>query len=179
MKKTKVLLEGLASFFACFLLHNNLRAYYEGNFALMHHHKWNPEYIDNLMPWGEEIYVNLLVNFLKEEENRMGDSRRRRVNSTKIQPFKFYNPGTSSIKSPVVLAARKNVLAANRLGKTVEGIGSLVKDIETINIRMIKNDKLERGQKDREHRDKEIRQQKMLQKEVQSRKQVREVLVVS
>ena len=62
--------------------------------------------------------------------------------STKIQPFKFYNPGTSSIKSPVVLAARKQVLATNRLGKTVEGIGSLVKDIEMINIKMVKNDKL-------------------------------------
>ena len=73
--------------------------------------------------------------------------------STKIQPFKFYNPGTSSIKSPVVLAARKNVLATNRLGKTVEGIGSLVKDIETINIRMIKNDKLrERAERQRAQR---------------------------
>ena len=73
--------------------------------------------------------------------------------STKIQPFKFYNPGTSSIKSPVVLAARKNVLATNRLGKTVEGIGSLVSDIETINIKMIKNEKLrERAERQRAQR---------------------------
>ena len=34
----------------------------------MHHHKWNIEHIDNLMPWEKEIYVNLLVQFLKEEE---------------------------------------------------------------------------------------------------------------
>jgi hypothetical protein len=75
------------------------------------------------------------------------------VASTKIQPFKFYNPGTSSIKSPVVLAARKNVLATNRLGKTVEGIGSLVSDIETINIKMIKNEKLrERAERQRAQR---------------------------
>tara|TARA_B100000035_G_C21026390_1_gene566417 strand:- start:813 stop:929 length:117 start_codon:yes stop_codon:yes gene_type:complete len=29
------------------------------------------EYIDNLMPWEKEIYVTLLINFLKEEEKRM------------------------------------------------------------------------------------------------------------
>ena len=23
----------------------------------MHHHKWNIEYIDHLMPWEKEIYV--------------------------------------------------------------------------------------------------------------------------
>ena len=26
------------------------------------------QYIDNLMPWEKEIYVNLLVSFLKEVE---------------------------------------------------------------------------------------------------------------
>tara|TARA_B100000131_G_scaffold258539_1_gene253832 strand:- start:933 stop:1070 length:138 start_codon:yes stop_codon:yes gene_type:complete len=36
----------------------------------MHHHKWNLEYIDNLIPFEKEIYVNLLVQFLKEEERR-------------------------------------------------------------------------------------------------------------
>ena len=41
----------------------------------MHHHKWNIESIDNLMPWEKEIYVNLLVNFLKEEENRMKEQK--------------------------------------------------------------------------------------------------------
>jgi|TARA_B100000035_G_scaffold149967_1_gene127808 hypothetical protein len=36
----------------------------------MHHHKWNIEYIDNLMPWEKEIYLDMLVSFLKEEEKR-------------------------------------------------------------------------------------------------------------
>lgn len=36
----------------------------------MHHHKWNLEYIDNLMPFEKEIYLNLLMAFLKEEERR-------------------------------------------------------------------------------------------------------------
>tara|TARA_B100001996_G_scaffold213493_1_gene163978 strand:+ start:2371 stop:2553 length:183 start_codon:yes stop_codon:yes gene_type:complete len=51
-------------------MHGDLRTYYESNFALMHHHKWNMEYIDNLIPFEKEIYVTLLINFLKEEEKR-------------------------------------------------------------------------------------------------------------
>ncbi|MAS47861.1 MAG: baseplate protein [Alphaproteobacteria bacterium] len=41
----------------------------------MHHHKWSCEYIDNLMPFEKEIYMNLLMNYLKEEQNRMEQER--------------------------------------------------------------------------------------------------------
>tara|TARA_B100000035_G_scaffold314878_1_gene332798 strand:+ start:4209 stop:4346 length:138 start_codon:yes stop_codon:yes gene_type:complete len=41
----------------------------------MHHHKWNIEHIDNLMPWEKEIYVNMLIQFLKEEERRMKEKQ--------------------------------------------------------------------------------------------------------
>tara|TARA_B100000401_G_C52430231_1_gene542321 strand:+ start:367 stop:540 length:174 start_codon:yes stop_codon:yes gene_type:complete len=50
-----------------------LKNYYDTNFALIHHHKWQIEYIENLMPWEKEIYVNLLVQFLEEEQKRMRD----------------------------------------------------------------------------------------------------------
>ena len=56
-------------------MHMDLKTYYESNFALIHHHKWNIEYIDNLMPWEKEIYFNLLINFLKEEEKRMKEQK--------------------------------------------------------------------------------------------------------
>jgi hypothetical protein len=36
----------------------------------MHHHKWQMEYIDNLMPWEKEVYMSLLMQYLKEEERR-------------------------------------------------------------------------------------------------------------
>lgn len=48
----------------------------------------------------------------------------------KITPYKFINPGivgTSTI--PVVRAASKQILASNRLGSVVEGIGHIVKNI--------------------------------------------------
>jgi len=41
----------------------------------MHHHKWNIEYIDNLMPWEKEVYINMLVNFLEEEAKRMKEQQ--------------------------------------------------------------------------------------------------------
>jgi len=41
----------------------------------MHHHKWNPEYVDNLIPFEKEIYMNLLVSFLKEEERKAKDQQ--------------------------------------------------------------------------------------------------------
>tara|TARA_B100001250_G_scaffold169673_1_gene146117 strand:- start:8893 stop:9030 length:138 start_codon:yes stop_codon:yes gene_type:complete len=44
----------------------------------MHHHKWNIEYIDNLMPWEKEVYVQMLVNFLEEEEKRMKEQQKNR-----------------------------------------------------------------------------------------------------
>ena len=50
----------------------------------------------------------------------------------KIQVYKFVNPGVASIKTPAVVAARQTVLAQNRLGKTVEGIGNTLLDVDKI-----------------------------------------------
>ena len=57
----------------------------------MHHHKWNIEYIENLMPWEKEIYVNMLIAFLKEEERRYKEQQ-----VAKIAAYKFVNPGVAS-----------------------------------------------------------------------------------
>ena len=56
-------------------MHNSLMNYYQTNFALIHHHKWQIEYIDNMMPWEKEIYVMMLMDFLKAEEERMKDQQ--------------------------------------------------------------------------------------------------------
>ena len=60
----------------------------------------------------------------------------------KLQTYKFVNPGVSNTKSPTVAAARRQTLALNRLGSTISGIGSVVKDIENISIAQVKHDKL-------------------------------------
>ena len=41
----------------------------------MHHHKWPIEFIDNLIPFEKEIYVNLLVSYIEEENERIRDQQ--------------------------------------------------------------------------------------------------------
>ena len=42
----------------------------------MQHHKYSLTELDNLMPWEKEIYVGMLSNYIKEENER----RRREKN---------------------------------------------------------------------------------------------------
>ena len=37
----------------------------------MQHHKYSLNEIDEMMPWEKEVYVNMLIDFIKEEEMRM------------------------------------------------------------------------------------------------------------
>jgi hypothetical protein len=45
--------------------------YYENNFALVQHHNWSLEEIENLIPWERDVYTTLLIEHLKEEKERM------------------------------------------------------------------------------------------------------------
>ena len=60
----------------------------------------------------------------------------------KLQVYKFVNPGVAASASPVVTAARSQVLATNRVGSTISSIGSIFQDLEKISIAQIENDKL-------------------------------------
>ena len=53
------------------LSHDSLENYYKTNFALMQHHKYSLTELDNMMPWEREIYLGLLMNYIKEENERM------------------------------------------------------------------------------------------------------------
>jgi hypothetical protein len=37
----------------------------------MQHHKYSLTELDNMMPWEREIYVGMLLEFIKEEEERI------------------------------------------------------------------------------------------------------------
>ena len=43
---------------------------FETNFALMQHHKYSLTEIENMIPWERDIYVSLLVNYIKEENEK-------------------------------------------------------------------------------------------------------------
>ena len=44
----------------------------------MQHHKYSLTELDDMMPWEMEIYVNLLMQFIEEEEKRQKQERDRR-----------------------------------------------------------------------------------------------------
>ena len=45
--------------------------HYKTNFDLMQHHKYSLNEIDVMMPWEKEVYVNMLINYIKEENLKM------------------------------------------------------------------------------------------------------------
>ena len=36
----------------------------------MQHHKYRLEAIENMLPWERDVYVNLLVNYIKQENEK-------------------------------------------------------------------------------------------------------------
>ena len=40
----------------------------------MQHHKYNLSELDMMIPWEREVYVSLLLKYLKEEEQRRKNS---------------------------------------------------------------------------------------------------------
>ncbi len=48
--------------------HTNLEVYYRRMFALVQYHKWNPEWLENILPWEFDAYVEMLKMHLEEEK---------------------------------------------------------------------------------------------------------------
>jgi len=46
------------------------------NFALMQHHKYSLTELEYMIPWEREIYVDLLLNHLKEEKEKQQRERK-------------------------------------------------------------------------------------------------------
>ena len=58
------------------LSHEDLETYYRINFALMQYHKYSLSDIENMMPWEREIYLSLLENHIREEEEKAAKANR-------------------------------------------------------------------------------------------------------
>lgn len=48
------------------------------NFNLMQHHKYSLTELDNMIPFEREIYVQLLIQHIKEENERLKDQQNQR-----------------------------------------------------------------------------------------------------
>lgn len=44
--------------------------HYQTNFAMMQHHKYSLSELNEMIPWEREIYVALLVEHIKEENEK-------------------------------------------------------------------------------------------------------------
>ena len=40
------------------------------NFSLMQHHKYSLTEFENMMPWERDIYVDMLITYIKEENEK-------------------------------------------------------------------------------------------------------------
>jgi hypothetical protein len=51
--------------------YDNLANYFQCNFGLIQHHKWSLSDIENMLPWERQTYLSMLMNWLKEEKDRL------------------------------------------------------------------------------------------------------------
>ena len=52
------------------LSHDSVENYYKTNFGLMQHHKYSLTELENMIPFEREIYVGMLLNYIKEEKEK-------------------------------------------------------------------------------------------------------------
>lgn len=51
--------------------YDNLANYFNCNFGLVQHHKWSVAEIEDMLPWERQTYLNMLMKWLKEENERI------------------------------------------------------------------------------------------------------------
>jgi len=44
---------------------------------MMQHHNYSLDELENMVPWEREIYIGLLMNFLKEEKENIEQEKQR------------------------------------------------------------------------------------------------------
>ena len=52
------------------LSHESIVNYYTTNFQMMQHHKYSLSELETMIPWEREIYITLLLDWIKKEEER-------------------------------------------------------------------------------------------------------------
>ena len=45
---------------------------------MMQHHNYSLEELENMVPWEREIYIGLLMKYLRDEKEKMEQENRRR-----------------------------------------------------------------------------------------------------
>ena len=53
--------------------YDTLMNYYKTNFSLLQHHKYNLTEIEAMIPWEKFIYIDMLKEYIKHQEDLMRD----------------------------------------------------------------------------------------------------------
>jgi 3-methyladenine DNA glycosylase AlkD len=63
--------------------YDSLMNYFKTNFSLMQHHKYSLSDIENMIPWEKFIYVDMLKQYIKQQEDIARDqAAQRKVQAT-------------------------------------------------------------------------------------------------
>jgi hypothetical protein len=52
------------------LSHTSLAIYYQKIFAMAQHHKYSIAEVENMLPYERDIYFELLIDFLRKQEEQ-------------------------------------------------------------------------------------------------------------
>lgn len=58
-------------------MHENLESLYRTSFALMQYHKYSLSELEDMIPWEREIYVEMLMQHIKEENEKIREKQRK------------------------------------------------------------------------------------------------------
>jgi 3-methyladenine DNA glycosylase AlkD len=58
--------------------YDSLMNYFKTNFSLMQHHKYSLSDIENMIPWEKFIYVDMLKQYIKQQEDIARDQAAQR-----------------------------------------------------------------------------------------------------
>ena len=51
--------------------YDSLSNHFQTNFALMQHHKYSLNELNDMMPWERNVYVTMLLQFIDEENEKL------------------------------------------------------------------------------------------------------------
>ena len=69
---------GSPRFFRISLRNENLKSYFITNFALMQHHGYSLTELEQMLPWERAMYVSLVAQHVKEENDRIREKQLQR-----------------------------------------------------------------------------------------------------
>ena len=52
------------------LTNDSLVNYYQTNFSMMQHYQYSLTELEGMIPWEREVYVNMLLNHIEEEQEK-------------------------------------------------------------------------------------------------------------